>query len=109
MEALLARRIDAVRPQILSAIQADRAELEALSPHGQIAGLRVPVFVLHGADDNVIPPAESLWLEREVPRAMLREVLITSAFSHVDPTKRPGLYEELRLIHFLGGVLRAAS
>jgi pimeloyl-ACP methyl ester carboxylesterase len=109
MEALVARRIDAVRPQILSAIQADRAELEALSPHGQIAGLRVPVFILHGADDNVIPPAESLWLEREVPRAMLRAVLITSAFSHVDPKKRPGLYDELRLVHFLGAVLRAAS
>lgn len=109
MEALIARRIDAVRPQILSAIQADRAELEALSPHGQIAGLRVPVFILHGADDNVIPPAESLWLEREVPRAVLREVLITSAFSHVDPKKRPGLYDELRLVHFLGAVLRAAS
>jgi pimeloyl-ACP methyl ester carboxylesterase len=109
MEALLARRIDAVRPQILNAIEADRAELAALSPHGQIAGLRVPVFILHGADDNVIPPAESLWLEREVPRAVLREVLITSAFSHVDPTKQPGWYDGLRLVHFLGAVLRAAS
>lgn len=109
MKALLERRIDAVRSQILRAIEADRAELAALSPHGQIAGLRVPVFILHGADDNVIPPAESLWLEREVPRAMLREVLITSAFSHVDPTKRPGWYDELRLVHFLGAVLRTAS
>lgn len=109
MEALLERRIDAVRPQILQAIEADRAELAALSPHGQIAGLRVPVFILHGADDNVIPPAESLWLEREVPRAMLRQLLITRAFSHVDPRKRPGWYDKLRLVHFLGAVLRAAS
>jgi pimeloyl-ACP methyl ester carboxylesterase len=109
MEALLARRIDAVRPQILRAIEADRAELAALSPHGQIANLRVPVFILHGADDNVIPQAESLWLEREVPRAALREVLITRAFSHVDPEKRSGLYDELQLVHFLGTVLRAAS
>jgi pimeloyl-ACP methyl ester carboxylesterase len=109
MEALLERRIDAVRPQILRAIEADRAELAALSPHGQMAGLRVPVFILHGADDNVIPPAESLWLEMEVPRAMLREVLITPAFSHVDPSKRPGWYDELRLVHFLGAVLSAAS
>jgi pimeloyl-ACP methyl ester carboxylesterase len=109
MDALLARRIDAVRPQILSAIHEDRSELAALSPHGQIADLRTPVFILHGADDNVIPPAESLWLERDVPRSALREVLITTAFSHVDPKKQPGLYEELRLVHFLGAVLRAAT
>ncbi|HXQ26783.1 MAG TPA: alpha/beta fold hydrolase [Candidatus Acidoferrales bacterium] len=106
MEALLARRIDVVRERILGAIQADRAELAALSPHGQISDLRVPVFILHGADDNVIPPAESRWLEREVPDSQLREVLITTAFSHVDPKKQPGLYEELRLVHFLGAVLR---
>jgi pimeloyl-ACP methyl ester carboxylesterase len=61
----LCRALDAVRPQILRAIGVDRAELAALSPHGQIASLGVPVYILHGADDNVIPPAESLWLERE--------------------------------------------
>lgn len=109
MEALLARRIDQVRDRILAAIRADHAELAALSPHGQIADLRVPVFILHGADDNVIPPAESLWLEREVPDSQLRDVLITTAFSHVDPKKQPGLYEELRLVHFLGAVLRELS
>ena len=109
MDALLARRIDAVRPQILRAIQADHSELAALSPHGQIANVRIPVFILHGADDNVIPPAESLWLERDVPHSALREVLITTAFSHVDPKKQPGFYEELRLVHFLGAVLRAAT
>ena len=107
MDALLTRRIDLVRERILAAIQADRAELAALSPHGQIGGLRVPVFILHGADDNVIPQAESLWLEREVPDSQLREVLITTAFSHVDPKKQPGMYAELRLVHFLGAVLRA--
>ena len=109
MGALLERRIDAVRPQLLQVIEADRAELAALSPHGQIASLRVPVFILHGADDNVIPPAESLWLEREVPRPMLRDVLITNAFTHVDPKKGTATYDQLRLVHFLGAVLRAAS
>lgn len=109
MDALFARRIDLLRPEILAAIQADQTELAALSPHGKIAGLRVPVFMLHGSGDTVIPPAESLWLAREVPSDDLRDVLITSVFSHVDIKGKPSLWDELRLVHFLAGVLRAAD
>jgi pimeloyl-ACP methyl ester carboxylesterase len=109
MDALFARRIDEVRPQILDAIKMDQTELAAISPRGHLAGLRTPVYILHGSADNIIPPAESLWLEKDVPREDLRAVLITGAFSHVDPEKNSSLYENLRLVHFLGAVLRAAS
>lgn len=109
MEALLARRIDEVRPQILNAIKADQAELAGLSPRGRMANVRVPVYILHGSADNVIPPAESLWLAKDLPRGVVRDVLITSAFSHVDPTKGTSMYEAFRLIHFVGGVLRVAN
>jgi len=109
MDALLARRIDEIRPQILNAIHEDEVELAAVSPRGHLASLRVPVFILHGSVDNVIPPAESLWLERDVPREDVRAVLITGALSHVDPTKGASLYEQIRLAHFVGDVLRAAN
>jgi pimeloyl-ACP methyl ester carboxylesterase len=109
MDALLARRIDEVRPQILNAIHTDQVELAALSPRGHLASLRVPVFILHGSADNVIPPAESRWLEQDVPHEDVRAVLITGAFSHVDPEKDASIWEELRLVHFIAGVLRAAN
>ncbi len=109
MDALLNRRIEEVRPRILSAIQTDTPELEAISPSGKLASLGVPVFVLHGSADNIIPPAESLWMEKEIPREELREVLITQAFSHVDPAKGASISEKLRLVHFVAGVLRAAD
>jgi pimeloyl-ACP methyl ester carboxylesterase len=109
MDALLNRRIVEVRPRILSAIQTDEPELEAISPSGKLASLRVPVFILHGSADNIIPPAESLWIAKEIPREDLRAVLITGAFSHVDPEKNAPLMEELRLVHFVAGVLRAAN
>jgi len=109
MDALLNRRINEVRPRILSEIQMDTLELEAISPSGKLASLRVPVFVLHGSADNIIPPAESLWMEKDIPREDLREVLITEAFSHVDPAKGASLSEKLRLVHFVAGVLRAAD
>jgi pimeloyl-ACP methyl ester carboxylesterase len=109
MDALLNRRISEVRPRILSEIQMDTLELEAISPSGKLASLRVPVFVLHGSADNIIPPAESLWMEKDIPREDLREVLITEAFSHVDPAKGASLTEKLRLVRFVAGVLRAAD
>jgi pimeloyl-ACP methyl ester carboxylesterase len=109
MEILLARQIERLRPQLLAAIGADEKELAAVSPHGKIAGLRVPVFLLHGSGDNVIPPAESLWLAREVARGELSAVLITPAFSHVDLKGTPSPWDKLRLVHFMGQVLRAAN
>jgi len=109
MDALLARRIDEVRPEILNAIHTDEVELAKLSPRGHMEDLHVPVYILHGAEDNIIPPAESLWLARDLPHEQVRAVLITRAFSHVDPEKDASLWEELKLVHFIGGVLRAAN
>ena len=109
MDDLFVRQIARLRPQLLASIQADQNEMQALSPHGKIGGLRVPVFILHGSTDNVIPPAESLWLAKDVPREDLRAVLITPVFSHVDLKGHASLGDELRLVHFLAGVLRAAN
>jgi pimeloyl-ACP methyl ester carboxylesterase len=109
MDALLTRRIEVVRPRILEAIQVDAAELAVISPHGHLASLNIPVFILHGAADNIIPAAESMWMQQDVPKADLRDMLITGAFSHVDPSKDAPLKEKLRLVHFVGEVLRAAN
>lgn len=108
MDALLNRRIDQVRPRILSAIATDEGELTEISPYQKMSDLRIPVYILHGSADNIIPPAESLWLAKDLPRAEVRDVLITKAFSHVDPEKDATLSEELKLVKFVGDVLRAA-
>ena len=109
MEMLLARQIDRLRPQLLDVIQMDETQLAALSPQGKLGNLHVPVFVLHGSTDDIIPSTESLWLQQEIPASYLREVLITPAFSHVDLDKHAAWYENLRLVRFLAGVLRASE
>jgi pimeloyl-ACP methyl ester carboxylesterase len=109
LEDLFARRVALLRPQLLAAIEADEPELAALSLHGRLGNLRVPVFILHGSEDSVIPPAESLWLVQDVPPRELRGVLITPVFSHVDTRKSAGLLDQLRLVHFFAAVLRAAD
>jgi len=109
MEFLVARQIDRLRPQLLLAIQEDESQLAAISPEGKLSTLRIPVFLLHGSTDDIIPSTESLWLERDIPKAYLREALITPAFSHVNPDKNAGWRDQLRLVEFLAGVPRAAN
>jgi pimeloyl-ACP methyl ester carboxylesterase len=101
--------VDDLRPEILHAIQLDGPMLAALSPQGQIDGVRVPVFLLHGATDDIIPSTESLWLAKDVPRQDLRAVLITPAFAHVDPDKKMRLADELRLVHFIARFLSSSA
>jgi pimeloyl-ACP methyl ester carboxylesterase len=109
MKILLARQIERLRPKLLDAISADHAQLAAISPRGKLAGLRVPVFILHGSTDDIIPSTESLWLEKEIPRPYLRAALITPVFSHVDPDKSATWRDKLRLVGFLADVLRASE
>jgi|SRR5580692_1921537 pimeloyl-ACP methyl ester carboxylesterase len=109
IEILMARQIERLRPKLLDAIAADEPRLAAISPEGKLSDLHTPVFVLHGATDDIIPSTESLWLEKDIPRAELRDALITPAFSHVDPDQHAAKIDELRLVEFLAGVLRTAD
>ena len=109
MEILVARQIGRIRPKLLEAIQADESQLSALSPQGKLGRLRAPVFLLHGATDDIIPSSETLWLERDIPRQDLGEALITPVFSHVDPDKHAAWRDQLRLVNFLSEVLRTAD
>ncbi|HXZ14284.1 MAG TPA: alpha/beta fold hydrolase [Candidatus Sulfotelmatobacter sp.] len=109
MESLFNRQFDTLRPKMLVAIRADQPQLDAISPHGRIAGLRIPVFILHGTADDIIPASESAWLQREVPPADLRAALITPVFSHVDAKKSGDWWEKLRLVQFIAEVLRATN
>ncbi len=109
MEILLTRQIELLRPKLLEAIQADDSQLSAISPEGKLAPLHAPVFLLHGATDDIIPSTETLWLEKDIPRAYLKAALITPAFSHVDPDKNARWKDQLQLVEFLASVLRAAN
>ena len=109
MQILLTRQIAQLRPKLLQAIQEDDAQLSAISPQGKLAAIRAPVFVLHGATDDIIPSTESLWLEKEIPREYLRAALVTPAFSHVDPDQHAAWTNQLRLVEFLAGVLRVSE
>ena len=89
-----------------------------LTPHlaqlGQDAALSpdrspppiAPVFLLHGADDNVIPAQESTRLADHLRRHTHVRHLISGFLAHADIADEPGVKDTLEMIAFWKAVLR---
>lgn len=97
-----------LQPELMQEIQKHSAEMAAVSPHGKIGDLQVPVFILHGTADNVIPASESEWLAKDVPAAKLRRVLISPALIHVHLEDSVPFSQKWDLIEFMSQVLESA-
>lgn len=86
------------------------AEMAAVSPHCHLAGLHVPVYLLHGRSDNLIPFAESEWLAQDLPRGTLKELLISPLVGHVGTIhSKAGVWDEWHLLHLLARVIYRAE
>jgi dienelactone hydrolase len=85
-------------------------DMAGVSPHGRLGNLTTPVYLLHGAGDNIIPAAETQWIGSELPSETLKASLITPVLSHIDiDGGSVTLADNLRLVHFFGLILHAAE
>jgi dienelactone hydrolase len=105
MELLYGHHVEALTGELRQSIARHRAEMAPVSPHGNLGALQVPVLLLHGAADNVIPPSELLWLQRDVPPTALKSALISPAISHVALGGEPSLTDQWKLLHFMAQIL----
>jgi dienelactone hydrolase len=97
----------ALAPAVLRTLPGARAEMAALSPAGHAEGLRgVEVFLLHGAGDDVMPPTEAEDNARELARTTDVHLLVSPAIKHVTVEGRPTLWEQLRIVHAIAGVVQ---
>jgi pimeloyl-ACP methyl ester carboxylesterase len=101
MNLLYAQSKGSVGPVILDRLPLYESELELVSPHGKLAGITAPVYLLHGAGDNVIPPSETEWLASEIPPSYLAQSLISPAISHVEVGGQPTIEDKARLLHWI--------
>ena len=100
----------ATRKMIEKSDQRHSAEMASVSPDGQLAQLETPVFLLHGEGDNIIPSAETQWLEQDVPKQAMEASLISPVISHLDLAGNgPGFADQWRLVHFFAKILHAAE
>lgn len=81
-----------------------------ISPEGNVASLNIPVFLLHGSADNVIPPTELSWLQKDLPASSVHGVLVTPLLSHVSlQIEKPTLGDDWRALRFLAHFLEVAE
>lgn len=83
-------------PELVGRIQGHLAPLYArLSPNEAAPGVRCPVFLAHGAYDDLIPPGESRELQRLLSRSEAT-LLVSPFLTHTHPLERPlGRFERL--------------
>ncbi|MEO6120159.1 MAG: hypothetical protein ABIP12_05660 [Terriglobales bacterium] len=108
MQELFSHEHSGIQPVLLKNIERNRPRLLGLSPAGKLQALEVPVLLLHGAGDDIIPASELHWLEREIPPDMLKQSLVTPLLSHVD-LQNVTLRDRLAVVHFMAILLQMAS
>jgi pimeloyl-ACP methyl ester carboxylesterase len=108
-EILRTRQYGESITDFLRIAEESHAEMDAVSPHGHLAGLRARVYLLHGTEDNVIPASEADWLASQIPKGLLKEKVLSPAIFHVDPSAKMSAKEEFDLVHYIAGILDEAD
>jgi acetyl esterase/lipase len=109
-EQLMNTSSQSTRRKLAAAETLHVEDMAGVSPHGHLAHLTTPVYLLHGEGDNIIPSAETQWMEAEIPSETLKASLISPVISHLDLNgKGPTWVDELRLTHFFALILHAAE
>jgi len=106
MQLIYHRKRQPFAAALLAEIGKQKQQLAAGSPAGHLQALRMPVLLLHGSDDTVIPPTEMLWLERNIPKDSLVDALVSPAITHVEVGSKVSWRDRLALVHWMALVIR---
>jgi pimeloyl-ACP methyl ester carboxylesterase len=97
-------RVQELAPEIEALLAEKKRELEALSPRGRLASVHVPVYLLHGSHDSVIPPSETDWAALELD-SQAHEALVSPLLEHVSVAGAAGFGEKVALVRFMANML----
>lgn len=99
------RNVKALGPVLLPHVS-DLGGDPALSPQRAAAAPAAPVYLLHGADDTVIPAAESVMLARYLERKADVHLLLSRLITHAEVDRSAAASEIWKLMLFWADVLR---
>jgi pimeloyl-ACP methyl ester carboxylesterase len=107
-------REDQSDPELTAAIEARVTTMmyPALSTSGPAAAIRCPVFLAHGAYDDLIPKDESRQLRQKITHAK-SYLLISPFLTHTHPWEKPlgwgtkagAIFSIMTFFYHLAGVL----
>jgi hypothetical protein len=103
VEAITTGNINSEVQRIVNQILKNKSEyIKDLSCKEACKNVRIKVFILHGANDNMIPYTESIQLDELLPNS---ELLISYLFEHKGISSKRNIFfkinEVVRLIKFL--------
>jgi dienelactone hydrolase len=81
-------------------VERHRQELKLLSPAGQLKRVTVPIYLLHGSHDSVIPSSETSFAELEL-RGHPHQALVTPLIEHVEVSGTASWREKVELLAFM--------
>lgn len=93
-----------LRPQLEAIVAERKSALGELSPKGHLSDIGVPVYLLHGSGDSVIPASETEWGGIELDGAE-HQALVSPLLEHVEVNKKAGIGEEIALVDFMSKML----
>ena len=100
---------DAWRHRLLAVIAEDSDMSQRVSPSATLADIRVPVFLVHGLGDPIIPATETYWLAHDTPERYLEALVVTPLLRHAEAAGSPSLSEQWELVSFMAAVLAVAE
>jgi dienelactone hydrolase len=100
------RAVDKLGPILLPAVESvsDAAEHAALSPE-RATPPSAPVFLLHGAEDNVIPSVETVLLANYLRGKTEVHAVLSGLITHAEVDKSAAAIEVYRLAAFWKGLM----
>jgi dienelactone hydrolase len=101
---LVARDTGVLGPWLLQHVMEYAAAID-LSPERSVP-TQAPVFLLHGAADDIIPASEALRLAEFLQPVTSVELLITPILGHTSVDRRPRTGDVLTLVSFFATMLR---
>jgi pimeloyl-ACP methyl ester carboxylesterase len=94
-------RMKAVHEAVLR--QAQR--LRELSPVGSLHKVSMPVVLMHGKDDPVVPWTETMWLAHELPGHHVASLIVTPLIRHAELRESASWADRVKLVHTVAVIL----
>lgn len=93
-----------LRP-IHDAVVKQAKRLRELSPVALLQRVAIPVVLIHGSDDPIVPWTETMWLAHELPRRHLASLLVSPLVRHAELNNSASWADRLRLVHTVAVIL----
>ena len=103
-QLLEAQRLQTLAPRLDALLASQQEQLSSLSAAGHLQRLGLPVYLLHGSHDSVIPPSETDSAGLEL-NAAEHEALVSPLIEHVEVAHAASYVDKLSLVSFMAHML----